>query len=193
MAGGIILLLGNVSIVALGGGQNLSPSAWWFYPLMALLVVANPLVVLGFVGIQERQMERGGTVGLVGFLLAAIGVAMASALNFTFGFVLPAFFDAAPDVFPNGPPPVIFDGIMGISIVLTVGLILFGYAIFRAAVLPRWAGVVPAVGALLNFAPDPVSTLGVALAGAGVAWLCWALWSTAGTEQAEGTRAKIPA
>ena len=62
-----------------------------------------------------------------------------------------------------------------------LGGLLFGIATFRAGILPRWAGILLAVGTVLGpaailFPPEyqPKVALPVGLA---LAWLGYALWS----------------
>ena len=69
------------------------------------------------------------------------------------------------------------------SPVLNVGLFLLGIATLRTSVLPRWAGLVLAVGAVLTLAGDlafvpNISLLGLPapfVVGIALAWLGWAL------------------
>jgi hypothetical protein len=70
-----------------------------------------------------------------------------------------------------------------------IGYVLFGLAMIRTATLPRWCGILVAVGApahLLGFgiaqlvwtAAWPIAILGSVSLGAGLGWPGYRLWHT---------------
>jgi hypothetical protein len=150
------------------------------------------LVLLGITGLYARQVKETGWLGLAGFLLFGLSWALNLAFIFAEAFIIPPLASAAPQFVEgffgivNGHPiemnlgflPTIY-ALVGIAYLL--GGLLFGIATFRAGILPRWAGGLLAVTALLTplaamlphaiqrFAAVPV---GIALAGLG-----YALWS----------------
>jgi hypothetical protein len=150
------------------------------------------LVLLGITGLYARQVKETGWLGLFGFLLFGLSWALNLAFIFAEAFIMPPLASAAPQFVEgffgivNGHPiemnlgflPAIY-AFVGIAYLL--GGLLFGIATFRAGILPRWAGGLLAVTALLTplaamlphaiqrFAAVPV---GIALAGLG-----YALWS----------------
>ena len=67
------------------------------------------------------------------------------------------------------------------GVLYLLGGVLFGVATFRAAILPRWAGALLALGTLLPLAFSAVPQVNVRLAavpvGVAVAWLGFALWA----------------
>jgi hypothetical protein len=77
-------------------------------------------------------------------------------------------------------------------LLLTLGDILFAIAIWRSGTLPRWAGVIYALGSvILSFQPV-LPQIGLIIGGLvaliGGAWLAWAIW-----QQASGSGARISA
>jgi hypothetical protein len=150
------------------------------------------LVLIGITGLYARQVKETGWLGLAGFLLFGLSWALNLAFIFAEAFIMPPLASAAPQFVEgffgivNGHPiemnlgflPAIY-ALVGIAYLL--GGLLFGIATFRAGILPRWAGGLLAVTALLTplaamlphaiqrFAAVPV---GIALAGLG-----YALWS----------------
>jgi hypothetical protein len=87
-------------------------------------------------------------------------------------------------------PVVIINGLA--AILFMIGYILFGIAMIRTAILPRWSGVLVAVGApahLLGFgiahlfstAAWAIAILGSVSLGAGLAWPGYQLWHTPAT------------
>ena len=84
-------------------------------------------------------------------------------------------------------PVVIINGLA--AVLFMIGYALFGVAMIRTATLPRWAGVLVAVGApahLLGFgiaqlvttAAWPIAILGSVCLGAGLGWPGYRLWQT---------------
>jgi hypothetical protein len=82
---------------------------------------------------------------------------------------------------------VIINGLA--AILFMIRYVLFGVAMIRTATLPRWSGVLVAVGApgpfagfrraqLVSTAAWPIAILGSASLGAGLAWPGHRLWHT---------------
>jgi hypothetical protein len=112
------------------------------------------LVLLGIPGLYAAQRGGMGRLGLVGFLTAFSGTYLI-AVNGNFGFLAPVLAKQSPavlDSISQYSPVVIINGLAAILFML--GYILFGVAMIRSAVLPRWPGILVAVGApayLLGF------------------------------------------
>jgi hypothetical protein len=84
-------------------------------------------------------------------------------------------------------PVVIINGLA--AVLFMVGYILFGIAVIRTATLPRWSGVLVAVGAsahllgfgiaqLVSTVAWPIAILGSVSLGAGLVWAGYRLWRT---------------
>ena len=169
-----ILIPGDelTSVVALSG-------AW--IPLWALFLIGLILIALGLVGLYARQAERAGVFGLVAFLVAFTGVALALGLAWTFLFTVPSLAEAAPAFLDNEEIP----GPLALAFPLTFilfdgGWLLFGLATALAKVFPRWAGILLMIGAVLDFSSNflPISfPIGTVLLGAALIWLGYLLWS----------------
>jgi hypothetical protein len=82
-------------------------------------------------------------------------------------------------------PVVIINGLA--AILFMIGYVLFGVAMIRTAALPRWSGVLVALGApahllgfgiaqLVSTAAWPIAILGSVSLGAGLAWPGYRLW-----------------
>jgi TM2 domain-containing membrane protein YozV len=148
--------------------------------------------VLGVAGLYARQAKKSGWLGLVGFLLLSLWLLLIMGFSFVEAFVLPRLATADPKFIAgwmgmfnsNGSKanlaalPTLWT-LSGPVYIL--GGLLFGIATFRAAVLPRWAGallavaaVLSPVGALLSNGSQPKTAVPVGLA---LAWLGYALWS----------------
>jgi hypothetical protein len=147
------------------------------------------LVLLGLPGLYAAQRGGMGRLGLVGFLAAFSGTYLI-AVTGNFGFLAPVLAKQAPAVLDSinqYSPVVVVNGLAAILFML--GYVLFGVAMIRTAALPRWSGILVAVGApahLLGFgiaqlastAAWPIAILGSASLGAGLAWPCYRLWRT---------------
>jgi hypothetical protein len=130
-----------------------------------------------------------GRLGLVGFLTAFFGTYLI-AVTGNFGFLAPVLAKQSPAVLDSinqYMPVVIINGLA--AILFMIGYVLFGVAMIRTAALPRWSGVLVAVGApahLLGFgiaqlvttAAWPVAILGSGCLGAGLGWAGYRLWRT---------------
>jgi hypothetical protein len=147
------------------------------------------LVLLGLPGLYAAQRGGMGRLGLVGFLTAFSGTYLI-AVTGNFGFLAPVLAKQSPAVLDSINqylPVVIINGLA--AVLFMIGYILFGIAMIRTATLPRWAGVLVAVGApahLLGFgisqlvttAAWPIAILGSVCLGAGLAWPGYRLWHT---------------
>jgi hypothetical protein len=109
--------------------------------------VAWLLVLLGLPGLYAA--ERGGMarLGLVGFLTAFIGTYLI-AVTGNFGFLAPVLARHSPavlDSISQHSPVVIINGLA--AVLFMIGYVLLGVAMIRTVALPRWSGVLVAVGA----------------------------------------------
>src|SRR4051812_10808821 len=128
------------------------------------------LSLVGVTGIYLRQVRQTGVLGLVGYLVLAVGYLGIFGSQVVGVFVLPTLAAAEPgfvnDVFAVavsrppvgdvGPLPVL---IMGGGFAYVAGNILFGIALFRARVLPRWAAALLTVGAVAILATSQLPEL----------------------------------
>jgi hypothetical protein len=145
------------------------------------------LVLLGLPGLYAAQRAGMGRLGLVGFLTAFSGTYLI-AVTGNFGFLAPVLAQQSPAVLDSLSqylPVAIINGLA--AILFMIGYILFGVAMIRTATLPRWSGVVVAIGApahllgfgmaqLVSTAAWPIAILGSASLGVGLAWPGYRLW-----------------
>jgi hypothetical protein len=144
-------------------------------------------LLLGVVGLYARQSERLGTLGALGFVVALVGTGMYVGTGIITAFLWPVVATHAPALTEaTGPmfsPPLLV--IPATGTLFALGYIMLGIATLRAGVLPRWGGLLMALGALLAMMPPHpigptpwiVLQLGGALFAAGAAWLGFAVWS----------------
>ena len=149
--------------------------------------------LFGMAGLYARQVEESGWLGLAGFLLFTVWMTLVCGFSFVEAFILPklatespAFVAAILGMFSGSPSEIdlgILPTIWNISgPMFILGPLLFGIATFRARVLPRWAGALLALNAVLvplgalvpaEYQPKIIMIpLGLALA-----WMGYALFS----------------
>jgi hypothetical protein len=147
------------------------------------------LVLFGLPGIYAAQRGGMGRLGLVGLLTAFSGTYLI-AVTGNFGFLAPVLAKQSPAVLDSINqylPVVIINGLA--AVLFMIGYILFGVAMIRTATLPRWSGVLVAVGApahllgfgmaqLVSTAAWPIAILGSVSLGAGLVWPGYRLWHT---------------
>jgi hypothetical protein len=116
--------------------------------------------LFGMAGLYARQAEKSGWLGLAGFLLFSIWLGLMMPFSFVEAFILPRLVTESPAFVAGflgmftgiaskvdlGVLPT-FWNISGPLYIL--GPLLFGIATFRARVLPRWAGALLVLGAVL--------------------------------------------
>jgi hypothetical protein len=169
-----------------------SQTTEWVVRCSAKTVMAA-LALAGLTGIYLHQHRKAGLLGLVGYLVFAAGYLAMLASEVIAVFVLPQLVDSQPGfvndviVASGGGHPI--GDIGGIQTLFNLsgalylgGGLLFGIALFRTAVLARWAAVLLAVStvgtAALAVLPEafdrPMAVPeGIALIGLGVS-----LWRT---------------
>lgn len=116
--------------------------------------------LLGATGLYARQAAKTGWLGLVGYTLLSLWFLLIMGFSFVEAFVVPqvatsssTFVDAWMGMLTGAASD--FDlGVLPTVWKLTapaymLGGLLFGLATFRAAILPRWAGALLALGTLL--------------------------------------------
>jgi hypothetical protein len=162
-------------------------SEWQLVAAHVVYTVAWLLVLLGLPGVYAAQRGGMGRLGLVGFLSAFSGTYLI-AVTGNFGFLAPVLAkqsSAVLDSINQYLPVVIINGLA--AILFMIGYIVFGIAMIRTATLPRWSGVLVAVGApahllgfgiaqLVSTAAWPIAILGSACLGAGLGWAGYRLW-----------------
>jgi hypothetical protein len=149
--------------------------------------------LFGMAGLYARQVEESGWMGLAGFLLFTVWMTLVCGFSFVEAFILPklasespafvagflGMFSGAPSAIDLGILPTIWN-ISGPMFIF--GPLLFGIATFRARVLPRWAGAVLALNAVLVplgalVPPEYQPRIIMVPIGLALAWLGYALFS----------------
>ena len=166
---------------------SVTTTAWAAIHYVSLVMLL--LFVVGISGIYVSQVEKIGWLGLVGFVILAVGLLLTAIGTVIEAFVQPLIASTSPTFVQamldmvEGQPTEVDLGAIALawnisSLCFLAGTVLFGIANFRAGALSRWASAVFAVG-LFGSAPF-VALLGMprlaALPiGLGLAWLGYSL------------------
>ena len=149
--------------------------------------------LFGMAGLYARQVEESGWLGLIGFILFSAWMTLVCGFSFVEAFIeprlvteSPAFIASLMGMFTSMPSEIdlgILPTLWNISgLLIILGPLLFGIATFRARVLPRWAGGLLALVAVLvpvggMVPPEYQAKLIMIPLGLAVAWLGYALFS----------------
>jgi hypothetical protein len=153
-----------------------------------LFLLGGVLLQIGLVGLYVRQSEAAGIFGLVGFVAAFLGTALAVGASWSQLFIAPDLMVEAPDVGlpqaqPAGVPGVADHSVgaywfsMSFGNYFPLGWFLFGVATLIARVYPLAVAIALIAGTFLANLPVPLS--GVVLYVA-VAWLGFILFTGRG-------------
>ncbi len=162
-------------------------SADWVIRSIAKVVMSG-LALAGITALYARQVRQVGVLGLVGYLLFATAYLLMLPVEMIAAFVLPSLSHVAPEFVgdvllaafggsPNGDLSLLPAYLAVTGLFFTVGGAVFGIALFRAAIVARWAAALLAMSTtatlLLAVLPDSLNRpmavpTGVALVGLGV-------------------------
>ena len=169
---------------------SITTSTWVIVHILSLT-----MAVLGLAGITAVyliQVTRFGILGLLGYLVFSLFFITQAAVNFAEAFILPLSAAGSPKltedvaslfvtgyVLQTDVGPLAIVGSIGAVLYLGGG-VLFGIAVLRANVLPRWTGILLIAAALASLSaailPHELARyaavpMGIALAALGVTLL----------------------
>lgn len=162
-------------------------------------VLMATLALVGISGMYLSQVRRNGVLGLVGYLVLAVGYLLIMGNTLALAFVLPTVAESDPAYVDDVIAAVVGNAPEGdigaLATVLQIqgfaylaGGLVLGIALFRARVLTRWATVLLAVGgvvsAALSVMPDAFYRLIAYPNGIAMVALGYSLWRTARTTTA---------
>ncbi|HEY5785279.1 MAG TPA: hypothetical protein VIT65_10920 [Microlunatus sp.] len=146
--------------------------------------------LIGITGIYLRQVQKIGVLGLIGYVILAVGYLTILCVQVIGVFVLPDLAASQPgyvndvlSVATSGTPVGDVSRMQTLSHIAAayiVGGVVFGIALFRAGVLARWAAVLMSVGAVATVAtfqlPELTQRLFAVPAGVALIGLGYSLW-----------------
>ena len=171
--------------------SSVSTSA--FIIITTFKTVMSLFGLFGIAGLYARQVEETGWLGLAGYLLLTIFYAVQMCFSFVEPLILPllttvapTFVESALGMASGAGGPMNLGALATVyslvSVMYLLGLLLFGIAMFRARILPRWAaGLLAFSGPLaiimVALLPHQLERLAAMPMGFALAWLGYALWS----------------
>ena len=194
---GVSAMVTGLSIIVIGMFHPLNiPSSVTTATWVNVHIFATALGffgLFGMAGLYAQQVEESGWLGLIGFLLFSAWMTLVCGFSFVEAFIephlvteSPAFIASLMGMFTSMPSEIdlgILPTLWNISgLLIILGPLLFGIATFRARVLPRWAGgLLALVAVLVPFGgmvpPEYQAKLIMIPLGLSVAWLGLALTS----------------
>jgi hypothetical protein len=159
----------------------------------SLKVLMAALTLVGITGMYLSQVRRNGLLGLIGYLVFAVGYLTIMSTTFVAAFILPAIADTNPGYVNDVVAVATRDSAIGDigalqyaeqvqGIGYLAGGLIFGIALYRARVLARWAAALLAVGGLVSAAltvlPDAFYRLLAFPTGIAMIGLGYSLWRT---------------
>jgi hypothetical protein len=148
------------------------------------------LSLIGITGIYLRQVKQTGVLGLIGYVLLLVGYLTILNVQVIAVFVLPDLAVSQPGyvndtlAVATSATPVgdvgRFQTLSRFAITYIVGGVIFGIALFRARILPRWAAALMSVGAVATVAtyqlPELAQRLFAVPVGVALIGLGYSLW-----------------
>jgi hypothetical protein len=183
-----------VAAVSLTFGRILHPAdelAGWTSPLWGpshvLWLVGLVTGMIGVVGLYLRQRQEVRLLGLVGAGLAWIGMALLSGAMYFEAVIWPDLLVQTPAAIESLGDLSGYGTYLAVFLVSVasfgVGFLIFGIAMLRASLLPRWAIILVIIGAVIGgpqgFLPPLVATLSFVALGVGLVGLGFWLWGAA--------------
>jgi hypothetical protein len=144
-------------------------------------VLLAVVLQLGLIGLYAPQARSAGIPGLIGLVLASIGIELVMGSSFAFPFDRPIVFPWETEEYWEEPLAAIL--VLGLSFVL--GCVLLGVAMLRCRVYPRAAAILFIAGALILLTPLALSDVVFAAA---IAWLGYTLFAERGEEAPQPAR-----
>ena len=149
-----------------------------------LAFFGDALLALGLGALFARQLQRGGILGLVGYVLLVLATmffvgSYAVSLGVAAGVI-------SNEQIAQVPAYAVSSSIM--SWIWFAGLIVFGISIYRAQVFSRYAGALLVLLAIVQQFTGPLAftrPIFAVLAVTSWAWLGWELYSKAGIQNDE--------
>jgi hypothetical protein len=138
-----LLITSQLLNLALGG----QPTATLTHTLQFILaLLAQYVLLLALTGLYARQAEAVGNLGLVGYLVASLGILLVAGDWWYEAFAGPLFATRAPQAFEVPAGGSLLAGAIVTSVVFSLGWVLFGIASLRARVLPVGPAILVIIG-----------------------------------------------
>ena len=136
LVGGVLFVVGDLLGLTLGADFAQAAASGTFVLQQLVFLLGTVLVLFGLFGLYVSQSEAAGILGLFGFLVALLGMALLSGFSWAQAFVVPLIATQSPALLETEPLGSILS-----FVTFTVGWLVFGIATLRAGVYPRAAAI----------------------------------------------------
>ena len=159
LAAALALIALPLFLVVVGSGtiSEAAESPAFYAPTLAALGSTIALLV-ALVALYLPHAETLGVPGLVGFLAALLGTALAVGAAWTYVFVVPYLADGAPGLADSSTGSVLVGFVLS-YLAMGLGWLLLAVVRLRRGVYRRWAVVFLVVGSIVTIVPIPSRTL----------------------------------
>jgi len=172
---------------------SVTTSAWAI--ITSLKTAMSLFGLLGIAGLYARHVEKTGWLGLAGYLLLTFFYALQMCFSFIEPLILPLLATESPKFVAGflgiltGTPSEVSVGAIPavyglVAVLYLLGTLLFGIALFRARILPRWAAGLLAfsgpLSVIMTMIGHPINRMAAVPMGFALAGLGYALWSERG-------------
>lgn len=158
-----------VLVVGSGTISEAADSPAFYGPTLAALGSTLALLV-ALVALYVPVADTLGVSGLVAFLGALLGTALAAGAAWTYVFVVPYFADDVPELIDSSSGAVLVGFVLS-YLLMGLGWLFLAALFLRRGIYRRWAVVLLAVGAAVTILPLPSRTLLLCVAVACIAHL----------------------
>jgi hypothetical protein len=184
LAGGLLIVSDLLRLyVTILASQDTINSLFLYEGWVGVLLAV--IVQLSLFGIYASQARASGILGLMGLILALVGVQLAMGASFIFPFNRPIVWPWQATEYSEEPLSAIL--VLGLSFVL--GCVLLGLGTFRARVHSHLAAALLIIGALILLTPLPLDDVVFA---AGLIWIGYEMFAGRSKEARNVRRDEAP-
>jgi hypothetical protein len=115
-----------------------------------LALIAMFALLVALTGLYLHQANQAGTLGLVGYLVAALGTVLVAGDWWFESFIMPQIAAVAPQVVTGAVTGSMMVGAVATFGLFSAGWTLFGIATYRARIYPRAAAILLIVGGVVG-------------------------------------------
>ena len=123
------------------------------YQIQSIIgLIACVIAPFGIMGLYLPFVNRLGKNGLFGFLLSCIGIILYGCMQYDETFTWPILANKSPALLGTEglmSDPAYLSIFIIMGIILALGMVLFGIALWQANIFPRWSVICFVIGAIL--------------------------------------------
>jgi hypothetical protein len=146
----VLIVLSAAARLGIGLLHDVDPATMTHTLTYGLALLGMCALLLALTAIYALEPSRFGRLGLVGYLFAFVGTTLVAGDWWFEAFVVPSIATEAPHVLELPPGGSVLAGAIATVGLYSVGWLLFGLAVFRAATTRRTAAAFVITGGVLG-------------------------------------------